>query len=354
MKNKILFFTSGLVGGAERMTVNIAKKMALSDYNVVIVAIGKSYPILDFIPSNIKTVTLPRRHFNFLTLRIIKIIIREKPDLIFSSSVLCSPRIIIASKLLGKKVLIRSSGMVGRYKKADFIKVKLTYPLATMIISQQEEMRQELSVLLKIPLERIVTLNNPLDLCIIEENRYAPSPYKDDSSIRYVNVSRVNRVKGHDIAILAFAKVLKVIPNAQLYFVGKYDVNDSYYKQLVAIMKKYQLQNVVHFVGYDSNPYRWMANANCFVLPSKREGLPNALIEASYIGLPCVATRCLKIINEIIHDGYNGYTTEVDDVNGIAQGMIKAINLNDFTMTYHPASDKDIINLFKQLCEKEY
>ena len=351
-KRKILFFLMSAVGGAERMTVNIAKMMALAGYSVIIVAIGKTFPILDFVPSNIKTIKLSHHNFNFLTLRIIKLIIQEKPDLTFSSSVFCSPRVIIASKLLGKKVLVRSSGMVGRYRKADYLKIRFTYPLATMLIAQQEEMRQEMSKLLNIPLERIVTLNNPLDVNTIEERKSAPSPYRDSNCIRYVNVSRVKRVKGHDIAILAFAKVIKAIPNAHLYFVGNYDIKDNYYKQLVDLLTKLKLQNVVHFVGYDSNPYRWIANANCFVFPSKREGLPNALIEASYIGVPCVATRCLNIISDIIHDGYNGYTTEVDDVNAIAESMIKAINLKDYTMTYHPSSDLDFINLFKHLCEK--
>ena len=57
-KRKILFFLMSAVGGAERMTVNIAKMMALAGYSVIIVAIGKTFPILDFVPSNIQTIKL--------------------------------------------------------------------------------------------------------------------------------------------------------------------------------------------------------------------------------------------------------------------------------------------------------
>lgn len=50
------------------------------------------------------------------------------------------------------------------------------------------------------------------------------------------------------------------------------------------------LTNRVRFVGFRPRPWRWLAAADVFVLPSSVEGLPNALLEAMACGLPCVAT----------------------------------------------------------------
>lgn len=349
-RRKILFFVPSAVGGAERMTVTIAKMLPPDRFDVCIVAIGATKRIFDFIPDNIisKFIFIQNK-FSFLTLRILWQIIRERPDVVFSSSVMLSPRVIIASRLAGKKVIVRSSGMVGYYSKGDFLKVRLTYPMATLLIAQQEDMRLEMGKLLKVPLERIVTLNNPLDLIAIDSKKAAPSPYEEEGCLRYVNVSRVQKVKGHDIAIKAFVKVKKDIPHAHLYFVGRFTPEDQYYRQLVELVHSLQLQSSVHFVGYDSNPYRWVSHADCFVFPSRHEGLPNALIEASYLGVPCVATRCLNIITDIVRDGYNGYTTAVDDVDGFAQGMLHAIELKNFEMLYHPSSTEEFVKVFEQI-----
>ena len=351
-RKKILFFTAGYVGGAERMTVNIAKMLPPDKFDVSMVVMGSSFSITEFIPSSIRIKKLPFRKFNFLLFRILHLILQEKPDVVFASSVAVSPRVIIASRLAKTKVITRSSGMVGYYNRSDYLKVRCTYPLATLLIAQQEDMRQEMSKTLRIPLRKIVTLNNPIDTAEIEKKRNAPSPFHDDTYPNFVNVARISPAKGHDIAIKAFFEVIKQKPSAHLYFVGKYDNADSYYQSLLALIEKLCLQDCVHFVGYDPNPYRWMAHADCFVFPSRREGLPNALIEASYIGVPCVATRCLNIIGDIIHDGYNGHTAEVDDVPAVAQGMVQALELQNYQMLYHSAHKEDFVRLFEHACER--
>lgn len=351
-QKKVLCFTMGSVGGAERMTVNIAKMLPPDKFDVSMVVLGSSFAIADFIPSSIRIKKLPFHKLNFLLFRILNLILQEKPDIVFSSSVAVSPRVIIASRLAKTKVIIRSSGMVGYYNKSDYLKVRCTYPLATLLIAQQEDMRQEMSKALRIPLSRIVTLNNPIDTAEIDKKRNEPSPFHNDTNLNYVHVARISPAKGHDIAIQAFYEVKKQKPSAHLYFVGKYDNADSYYQSLLALIEKLCLQDCVHFVGYDPNPYRWMAHADCFVFPSRREGLPNALIEASYIGIPCVATRCLDIIGDIIHDGYNGYTAEVDDVPAVAQGMVQALELQNYQMLYHSAHKEDFVRLFEHACER--
>ena len=92
-----------------------------------------------------------------------------------------------------------------------------------------------------------------------------------------------------------------------------------------------------------------MKNSNCFVLSSKIEGFPNALIEASYLGIPCVTTRCLKLMDDIVKNGQNGYVVNVDDVEGFAEAMLKAVQIKDCKMVYHPGTPDEIIRVFESV-----
>ena len=73
------------------------------------------------------------------------------------------------------------------------------------------------------------------------------------------------------------------------------------------------------------------------------------MIEASYLGVPCVTTRCLKLMDDIIENGRNGYVVDVDDVDGMAQAMIKASVIKECKMIYKPGRAEDFVKLFESI-----
>ena len=346
-KKKVLIFVPGGVGGAERMSLTIGSMLPQDKYEVKFVVIGRLRSIYNIMPKGYDVDCIPvLNKYAFSTLRIWWKIIREKPDIVFTSQVAYNPRVIIAAKLAGCRIIARSSGMLSDYAKAKFLKVKLTYPFADLLIAQQDDMREEMIRLLKVNHQKVKTLHNPLDYAHIDSLSKAPSPYPENGNINFIQAARVNHSKAQDTGIKAFAAIQKSIPNAHLYFVGGYDEKSFYYQSLCQLIKEFNLQDCIHFVGYDKNPFRWVKNANCFVFPSRAEGLPNALIEASYLGVPCAATRCLNIIDDIIKDGQNGYVVDVDDVEGLAQAMKDAVQLKSCTMCYKPGTQEEILNIF--------
>lgn len=349
-RRKILIFTPGGVGGAERMSVLIGKMLPKDRYEVKFVVIGRLRNIYNLIPENYEVDCIPVRNiYEFSTLRIWRKIVKEKPDVVFTSQVAYNPRVILAAHLAGRKVVARSSGMLGNYPSKKLRGVQCTYPKADKLIAQQEDMRQEMLRLLKVGPEKIVTIHNPIDMEQIDSLSNVPSPYPNNGRVNFVETASVNHRKAQDVTIKSFALVKKEIPTAQLYFVGCYDENSDYYRSLLTDVDIEGLGGSVHFIGYDKNPFRWVKNADCFVFPSRAEGLPNALIEASYLGVPCVAAQCLEIVKDIIIDGQNGYTVPVDDVERLAEAMLKAVELKDCKMTYQPGKVEEFCQLIESL-----
>lgn len=350
MKPKVLIFTPGGAGGAERMSVLIGKLLPKDQFDVKFVIIGRLRKIYNILPDDYHIDCIPvRNRYAFSTLRIWWKIIHEKPDVVFTSQEAYNPRVIIASKLARKKVVVRSSNMIGSYTKSRYRLVVMTYPWADIIIAQQEQMKEEMIKLLKINPNKIVTIHNPIDTTNINLLCKSPSPFPEDGSINFVNVARINHAKAQDIAIKALKIVKRTIPNAHLYFVGGYSKKSDYYTNLINLVKQFHLEECVHFIGYDNNPYKWVKYSNCFILPSRIEGLPNALIEASFLNVPCVASRCLDIIDDIIKNGQNGYVVTLNDIEKFAQAMIDSIKIKDCKMIYKPGNGQDFINLLKSI-----
>lgn len=351
-KKKVLFFLPPTVGGAERMTVTIAKMLPQDEFEVKFVVVGKSIgDIANFIPSNYSVILLKINSIWFGgTLRIWNTIRIEKPDIVFSSLLYLNVRLIVAANIYGAKVVVRNNiNLSQTSQKLYVVLVQLTYRFADKVIAQQEEMCDEIIRYTKLSKEKVVTLHNPIDTDYIDSclKTGNPFPQETKNQYKYIWAARFSPQKGQDLIVRAFDKVHQERPNTHLYLLGKYERNSIFFQSIMNFIENHNLQEHVHFIGFDSNPYRWIKHADCYVMPSRFEGLPNSLIDAMYIGKPVVATRCIPVIDRIVKDGYNGIIVEPENIEALTEGMKEAPLLKDFEMTYHPATNKDFISLFQ-------
>lgn len=349
-RKKVLFFLPNCLGGAEHVLITIAKFLDRDRYDVKFVIVSsQTEDVMKILPKGYDLVHLfVRNIWDFTTFKMVRLMKREKPDIVFSSLIYLNARVVLAAKMVGHiKIIIRNNIAYSISPKYNQLFIRFFYKYADVIISQQDEMRDELLGVLRLPPERIITLHNPIDTQLIDENIKEPSPYhQEDKSIKFIWTGRICPEKGQDILIKAFKSVKEHIPNAHLYILGRCDEKDLYYQTLVSLIGKYHLEDRVHFAGFQKNPHRWIKHADCFVQPSLREGLPNTLIEAMYIGIPVVATMCLPIIGRMVKDGYNGYLVAPGDEGTLAVAMEKALNLTNFQMLYSPAKPSQFVELF--------
>ena len=125
----------------------------------------------------------------------------------------------------------------------------------------------------------------------------------------FVSMGRMERVKGFDLLIRAFQKVYSVIPEAQLWLIG----DGSLRSELEKECRERGLEHAIKILGYIKNPHEVLQHASIYVLSSRNEGLPNALIEALNALLPVISVDCVSGPREILTGQYterNAYGIE--------------------------------------------
>ena len=127
----------------------------------------------------------------------------------------------------------------------------------------------------------------------------------------------MDRQKGLDILLRAFAIVRQAHPGARLRVVGDGPEREA----LQALACELGIESSCEFPGFLSDPLSAIEGADVYVLSSRWEGLPNSLLEALAVGLPVVATRCRTGPDEILEDGHVGLLVEVDDVKAMAENI---------------------------------
>lgn len=347
-RSKVLFFLFGGVGGAERMTLNFGKMLPKDRFDVTFVVCGRMKNILEFVPAGYNVEFIGWHNiYVFPRLRLAAMILKHKPDFVFSSTQQLNVLLLQVASWLNVSSVVRSDNMMAYISEGLKRKLSQYYPLAHRIVAQTEEMKTEIIENYNVKSENVICLHNPIDVQTINEKiQNGSNPYPQDESVNYVWVANFTPVKAHDVLIKAFEKVHKANQNANLYFVGKVDKEDSNYCKVQKNVNDSIYRDFIHFTGFQSNPYVWMKYADCFVLPSRLEGLPNVLLEAMYLGTPVVASTCVPIIERIVNEGYNGYKVKPEDVDGLANAMEKALLLKDFEIKFQDNSVDYITNLF--------
>lgn len=339
----------GTVGGSQRMMITFTKFLDPKEYKVKVVITQRQVGgIVDFIPKHFDIIHLKIRNIlDFPVTRMVNLIKKEKADFLFSSIFYLNFRVLVAGKQTGTPVILRNDNYASKVLNGfGRFCVRRLYKWAKVVIMQQEEMRDEFRRMFNFPDEKMIVIHNPIDEDTILERSKAPSPYPLNNAINYLWVARFNRQKAQDVLAQAFVKMHDRLPNAHLWFVGRYHDQQEFFDKVKMIVDDAGLTDYVHYVGHDSNPYRWMANCDCFVLPSRFEGLPNTLVEALYLGRPSVSTRSSWLTDVVIKDGQNGYRVEIEDVDGLAEAMLKAVKIQNASLNYKPGSAEEFCPLF--------
>ncbi len=100
------------------------------------------------------------------------------------------------------------------------------------------------------------------------------------------HVGSFNYQKNHELLIKIFEEYHRIKPDTVLLLVGDGETKASIEEQT----KKYELEDSVIFYGASDNVLELLMAMDCFLLPSRFEGLPCAIVEAQATGLPCVVS----------------------------------------------------------------
>ena len=148
-----------------------------------------------------------------------------------------------------------------------------------------------------------------------------------------VTTSRLSKEKGMDVLLKAWAQVMRQEKGLTLIILG----NGPLERELKSLSESLGVMESVTFMGMIQNVMEYVKNADLFVLPSRAEGLSNALLEAMSWGLPCIATNVggnVELIGEdddkrIIPGKFfmakNGLLVNSEDVEGLSQAMLYLI-----------------------------
>lgn len=348
-KKKVLFFTSGFVGGAERVTITIAKLLPKDEYEPVVVHVCRKIENLDkFVPGNMVSRHIKIRNiWDFTTLRIYNLIRKEKPYAVFCSLNYLNIRVINAAKSAKvKKIIVRNNIGFSSWSLLTRFLAKRSYKKVSSIVLQTKDMELEFNEAMPDLKNKTRVIPNPLDTdTIVEKLKYIENPYHLTTSKNFVFVGRVNAVKGLDVLLDSYSQVVKKIPDSNLTIVGGYE-DAEYHKRILKQIERLRIGGHVNLVGFSDNPYKYIKYADCFILPSRNEGNPNVLHEAMYLQTPVVATRSIPIIDEIVTKE-RGYTIPVDDVNSMTKAMISASSMTIDTPYEYEGGKEAFIQLFK-------
>lgn len=303
-------------GGAERQIILLSNQLAQRGHEVILCVLNEyksPYPISD----NVNAIDLTdkegkgklriwRRYMAFK-----QAVESIRPDVIVNynlqSAYFCLG---ISKKARGKVVYSERgdpydkeySGLLGKIR--DFAVARMDG-----LVFQSEGARDFFPDAVR---EKSIVIHNSVN--VPQEKYYIPTVREE----RIVNVGRLHPQKNQRLLIDAFARIASKFQEYILDIYGDGALREELQKQIDTL----GLTERVRLNASRKDVFDCIYKASLFVLTSDYEGMPNALMEAMALGLPCISTDCRPGgAKTLIQQGVNGYVVPCGDVNALVEKM---------------------------------
>ena len=321
---KIFFYINKLSGGgAERVVANLSSSFSSENCDVAIIVsyrtndeytvnkMVKRFYLEQVETENDNMVSRNRRRIS----RLRKILKTENPDVLISFMAEPNYRNLIATIGLKTKsiISIRNDPRMEYRGAAGKFLSWLLLPTADACVFQTEDAKKWFS--LKLQRKSLIIFNAVSDE--FYKVKRTPNPFE------IVACGRLAKQKNYPVLFDAFRSVRHVIPEVTLKIYGM-GPEEQYLKRLV---RELSMKENIIFMGQSNNiPYA-LSTASVFVLSSDFEGMPNSLMEAMAVGLPCISTDCpCGGPRALIKNEKNGLLVPVGDSHIISEHIIRLIS----------------------------
>jgi len=304
-RRKILFLIPSLAGGgAERVFSLLLAHLDRSRFELHLGLLQAEGPFLPEVPPDVTIHKLHVSRVRYALPALLKLVWRLKPHTVLSTLSHLNLALAICKFLMPRstRLILRQAWSVNG--NMELIKnpnrwnwaYRRFYGNADLIVCQSDYMMEELRRHSCLSPTKLVRIYNPVDLRRVWESAQSGERPYPGSGLNIVTAGRLSWEKGYDVLLDAMPEVIRALPSVQVYILG----DGPRHEELLEQSHRLALGEVVHFVGFQKNPWPYFWHADLFVLPSRDDALPNALLEALALGKAVVATDCPGGIREIL------------------------------------------------------
>jgi glycosyltransferase involved in cell wall biosynthesis len=203
---------------------------------------------------------------------------------------------------------------------------RLLYARADRVVCQSEAMARDLGRAFGLPGPRLAVLRNPIDADAIRA-RIECEPVSlaraqwPSAGPHLLSVGRLSREKGFDLLLEALAHIRQAYPQVSLVIAGVGCEETALKEQC----RELGLDCAVRFAGHVDDLPAYFAAAPVFVLSSRYEGMPNALLEAAAAGLPIITLPSSEGMVELLRGRPGVWLAPEISAEALAQTLVDAL-----------------------------
>jgi len=350
MRNKVFLLVSSMhSGGAERVASTLANAwVARGDQVILMPTFSGRGECFYKLSGDVRLVYLAdlvasrRRTWvnGFIRLHALrKFITAEKPDVIVSFLPNVNVAAVLASIGLRVPVIVceRNDSFVEPISFLGRLACRLTYPLADILMVQTQALAAKYGSS-GWALQRIRVIPNPVPEQIRNIQRCRTGAKKKC----LLSIGRLVDQKQFTLLIKVFAVLVKGHDDWFLRIVGEGPLRTALQHEI----NELDISDRVELAGLSESIGRELAEADAFVLTSKYEGFPNALLEAMAVGLPCVTFDCPSGPREISMDGEAALLVPANDEDALRLALERLMSDEDLRESLGQRARVSVIERF--------